>query len=139
MLINENSSQISHFLGIDWGQSKIGLAMSDNETRMAFAYKVLKNDKDLLQKLLKIVKENNVEKIVIGKPTHLNKSNFSEKVEKFGELLNNKLKVEIVYLNEMFTTRMAQSNLIEQGIKDISKNDDAESARIILQEWLDKE
>lgn len=46
--------------------------------------------------------------------------------------------VSIAYQDEMFTTKMAQQNLIERGVKHVSKHYDEEAARIILQEWLDK-
>jgi len=36
----------------------------------------------------------------------------------------------------MFTTKIAETNLAEKGIKKIKKYDDQEAARIILQEWL---
>jgi RNase H-fold protein (predicted Holliday junction resolvase) len=38
----------------------------------------------------------------------------------------------------MFTTKMAQFNLRERGMKHVSKHDDVEAARIILQAWLEK-
>jgi len=44
----------------------------------------------------------------------------------------------VEYQNEMFTTKMAQANLIERGEKGVSQHDDEEAARIILQEWLDR-
>jgi RNase H-fold protein (predicted Holliday junction resolvase) len=39
----------------------------------------------------------------------------------------------------MFTTREAQRNLIEKGVKGIKKYDDQEAARIILQNWLERQ
>ena len=50
-----------------------------------------------------------------------------------------KFPIRIEYQNEMFTTKMAQANLIERGVKHVSLHDDEEAARIILQEWLDKD
>jgi RNase H-fold protein (predicted Holliday junction resolvase) len=46
--------------------------------------------------------------------------------------------MKIEYQEEMFTTKQAQRNLIEKGVKGIKKFDDQEAARIILQGWLDK-
>jgi putative holliday junction resolvase len=137
-MINEKN-KIKNYLAIDYGQSKVGLALADRETKIAFAHKTLDNDKDLFQKLAEIVEEKNVKKIIIGIPTYINR----EKVEYDGETLGKKIKeilpfVEINYQNEMFTTKMAQKNLIEKGVKGIKKYDDQEAARIILQSWLDK-
>jgi putative Holliday junction resolvase len=134
-----NSAETKQILAIDYGASKVGLALADSETRIAFAHKTLKNDKDLFQNLAEIIKAEDVKALIIGIPAYINK----EEVEYAGETLGKKLKellpfVEIFYHNEMFTTKMAQNNLIEKGIKGIKKYDDAEAARIILQSWLDK-
>jgi len=128
---------IKKFLGIDYGKSKIGLAMTDSETRMAFAYGTLDNDKNLLQKLAEIIEKENISKVIIGicvevKPLRLSNS------ERLGEFLKEKLKVEVEYQDEMFTTQQAQRNLIEKGVKGIKKYDDQEAAKIILQSWLDR-
>ncbi|MFA5926008.1 MAG: Holliday junction resolvase RuvX [Parcubacteria group bacterium] len=134
-------------LGIDYGQSKIGLAMADNETRMAFSYGMLKNDKDFLQKLAEIIEKENISKVIIGilsgsiMPRRDQEKDANKPLsesEKLGEFLKNKLKMEVEYQNEMFTTREAQRNLIEKGAKKIKRYDDQEAARIILQSWLDK-
>ena len=126
------------FLAIDFGLSKGGLALSESETKIAFAYKTINNDKNLFQKLAEIIEEENVKTVIIGIPAYINK----EEVEYAGETLGKKIKellsfVEICYHNEMFTTRMAQKNLIEKGVKGVKKFDDQEAARIILQSWLD--
>lgn len=136
MLTKEKNST-SHFLGIDYGRSNVGLALADSETRMAFARETLKNDKDLLQKIAEIVEQKNVKKIIIGLPSYAfdKKTEFAAK--DFGELIAKTLKIEVFYQNEMFTTKIAHSNLIERGVKGIKRFDDQESARIILAEWLE--
>jgi len=131
--------KIKNFLAIDYGQSKVGLAMADAETKIAFAYKTLDNDRNFFQKLAEIIEEEKVKNIIIGIPAYINR----EEVEYAGETLGKKIKellpfVEIEYQNEMFTTKMAQANLIQKGVKGIKKYDDQEAARIILQSWLDK-
>jgi len=139
-MTHQNSPKTKHYLAIDYGKAKVGLAMADSETKIAFAYKTLDNDKDLFQKLAEIVEEENIKSVIIGIPSYINK----KEVEYDGETLGKKLKellpfVKIEYQNEMFTTKIAQANLIERGVKGIKKYDDAEAARIILQSWLDKQ
>jgi putative transcription antitermination factor YqgF len=133
-----NKANISHYLGIDYGASDIGLALADSETRMAFAYGKLKNDKNLLQKIAEIVEKENAETIIIGIPSYINRDDVKYEGERIGEIIKEKLKMNVHYQNEMFTTKMAQANLIEKGVKGIKKHDDEEAARIILQEWLDR-
>ena len=43
------------------------------------------------------------------------------------------------YQNEMFTTKIAHERLIEKGVRNIKAHDDEEAARVILEEWLDRE
>ena len=134
---SQNSAEVSHYLGIDFGKSKVGLALADEETRMAFTFDIYKNDSELLQKLISFIEEKNINKIIIGIPVYSNNEKAKNEIEKLGELLKEKSGAEVFYQNEMFTTKMAQANLIERGDKEIGKTDDKESARIILQEWLD--
>jgi len=137
-------------LGIDYGESKVGLAIGDSETRMAFGYGTLDNDKNLLQKLAEIIEEENISKVIIG-VSNLEvrfPSNSSEEIKSLklkadgprslGSSVSKLTGVEVEYQDEMFTTQQAQRNLIEKGVKGIKKYDDQEAARIILQSWLDK-
>jgi putative Holliday junction resolvase len=136
-----NEPQISHILGVDYGQSKIGLAMADSETRIAFGYGILENNKELFQKLAEIIKKEGILKVIIGIPGFRNKGNGGnqEIYRGFGEELKKVLpEIEIEFTNEMFTTNMAQDNLKEAGVKNMQTLDDQEAARIILQSWLDK-
>lgn len=132
----QNSAKTSQILGIDFGKSKIGLALADEETKMAFGYKILKNDKDLMPNLEKIIDDNDVNKVVVGVPKYQGES-IEYEAKNFAQMLHEKFKVEIYYQEEMFTSKMAQANLIEKGVKGVKRFDDQEAARIILQEWID--
>jgi putative transcription antitermination factor YqgF len=139
------TSQISHYLGIDYGKADVGLALADEETRIAFVYKTIKNEKNFLQKLAEIIEKENVKTVVVGMPYYNIgyeadpiKSQGDNGARKLGKFLEENLKVEVDYQNEMFTTKIAQANLIEKHVKGIKRYDDGEAARIILQEWLDR-
>lgn len=135
---SSNSTETSHFLGVDFGKAKIGLALADSETRMAFAYDTLKNDKEFLSKLGAIIEQENVKTIVMGVTRFGGDSkNADEKIE-FGEMIERKLGIAVMFEDEMFTTKMAQENIKMRGGRDIAKTDDKEAARIILQSWLDR-
>ncbi len=164
----QNSARISHFLGIDYGKADVGLALADEETKIAFAYKTLKNDKNFLQNLAEIIENENVKTVIIGIPSYIyphtnlkveknkchkrlsgsikreigvgvNRKEVEYDGEKLGKLLEKNLKIEVEYQNEMFTTKLAQHYLIERGVKGIKRLDDQEAARIILQEWIDND
>ena len=124
-------------MGLDWGKVKIGVAFADAETRMAFAYKTLKKDKLFLQKLTEIVTDKKVGTIIIGVPDYFDGENEPQ-IKELGGVVANKLKVKVFFQNEMFSTKIAERNLIEKGVKKIKNFDDAEAARIILESWLMK-
>lgn len=127
-----------NYLGIDWGASFIGVAYADRETRMAFPLPTLKNDRNFLATLDTILIEKNIGTIVIGIPSHASRTKSEYEGARIGAMLERRHPVRVEYENEMFTTKMAEANLKERGAKRIARFDDAESARIILQEWLDK-
>ena len=135
-----NDPKISHILGIDFGKAKIGLSIADSETRIAFSYGVLENDREILAKLAEIVEKEGIEIVVIGVPGLRNQGDWGNRgiYQGFGNMLEKNFPgVKIVFADEMFTTKMAQDNLKEKGMKKIKDHDHQEAARIILQEWLD--
>ena len=136
---NLESKKIEHYLGIDFGISKVGLAMAENITKIAFAYTILANDKNLVQKMITIIQKEKISQIIIGIPLYVEATKTEKEAKKLGRQLVGKLpQLKIKYQNEMFTTKMAQANLKMQGIKKIQQYDDQEAARIILQSWLDQ-
>ena len=134
-----NKVKIGAYLGVDYGESKVGLAIADGETKMAFAFDTLINDKNLYTNLKEIISREDVATVVIGLPSHVNREETEYPSEIFAKKLTEVTDVKIVFQDEMFTTKMAKANLVEKGVKSVDKHDDAEAARIILQEWLDSE
>lgn len=127
-----------NYLGIDWGASDVGVAFADAETRMAFPVATITNDKTLLDRLGGLIAERGVGTVVIGIPSYINRSEVEYEGERIGKAIEDLFGIRVAYQNEMFTTKMAEENLRERGIKKISRFDDQEAARIILQEWLDR-
>jgi putative Holliday junction resolvase len=140
-ICNQNLPKISHYLGIDFGKTKIGLALGDAEMKIAFIYQNMVNDKNMLKNLEKIVKKENIKKIIIGKSGKTGKTGLIQKsfdIEEIGKKIEKELGVSVFYQEEMFTTKIAGDKLKEAGVKNIRKHDDQEAARIILQDWMDK-
>lgn len=135
---NQGGAKISHYLGIDYGKSKIGLAIADEETRMAFALDTLKNDAEFLSKLKEIVESKGVKTIVLGMARHEKDQESTAEKMKFAKMLENELGRKVALQDEMFTTKMAQENIKKRGGKNIAKTDDQEAARIILESWLER-
>jgi len=123
------------YLGIDYGEKNVGIAVSDDSGKLAFAKTVLKNDKYLLENILKICNEEKIEAVVLGEsfdfsgqPNLIMKDIliFKNKLEKISGLQ--------VYLEPEFLTSAEAERI--QG-----KNDkiDASAAALILKSYLEKQ
>lgn len=127
------------FMGIDWGESDIGIALADSETKVAYAQLTLHNGSGLLETIGDIIRKKEVKTVVIGIPSPINRDEVEYAGEQLGKILKQNFGVDVKYENEMFTTKIAQRRLIERGIRSIDRYDDQEAARIILQDFLDRE
>ncbi len=126
------------YLGIDWGKSFCGIAVADAETRIANAYCEAETAK-VLEKIGRLKKEIPFKKIIIGK-TGTQDEQYTANEKAIDDFII-KLEEEgfdVEVEEEFFSTKVAQSNLAEIRNRGISKNDNAESARIVLQGWLDR-
>ena len=133
-----SESPAVNYLGIDWGKRDVGIALAHAETRLAIAFATEHNDAGLLDRLRSLIMSEAIGTVVIGVPTHVNRAEVVYPGEVFGRTLAEATGVKVFYQDEMFTTKLAQQALIERGERHVSQKDDAEAARIILQEWLDR-
>jgi len=129
-------------LGIDYGDRRIGLAISDREEKLASRFLTIENR--TLEKSIEIIKniiiKENIEKIIIGLPVGLKmESEQTGKTRLFIKELRQKINLSIIEANEVFTSKMAEENLLSAGVKreEIKSIIDQEAARIILQDYLD--
>ncbi len=125
------------FLGSDWGQKKIGLAVAHDEIAIASSLRSIPNDHEVFAHLRSIVQEYDINRIVIGRSAHATQNDNVDAINKFGALCQENLGVDVDYITEIFTTREAHTNLRSAGKKNIDAIDDAEAARIILQQYID--
>lgn len=123
-------------LGIDYGDSKIGLAIADVESGIATPFGVIKNLgwNNALDEIKKVSDRERIEKIVVGVPVNPQalESTQVDKVNKFISKLSVLTGLEVVGQDERFSTQEAQK-LIEKG----KAHDDDLSAMLILQNYLD--
>ncbi len=133
-----NSKEV-YYLGVDWGLKKTGLAIADNELRIATALKEVLTG-DLLVEIGKIKDKLPLKTVIFGDLGFADQYQTSKEVLKEKENCVNAIKeigLDVVKVEEIFTTRMAQANLVEAGRKKVTKMDNSESAKIILQTWLE--
>ncbi|MFZ2193635.1 MAG: RuvX/YqgF family protein [Candidatus Moraniibacteriota bacterium] len=136
--MQDNINKTEYILGIDYGDAKIGLAIADSETRMAFSYGTLSNDKDLLHDILDIIKKEKIKTVVIGIPKRLKDKKNEYVSQELGDEIIKSGKALVEYQDEIYSTKIARENLKEKGMKNISQFDHEESARIILDSFLQK-
>ena len=123
------------FLCVDWGASRCGLAVADSETRIATGVEEVEKE-NLIERIEQLNEERIFSKVIIGEASH---EGFKKgQKTKYLEEDLKKLGLEVEFEEEFFSTKQAQQNLAQIGKKRISKNDNIESARIILQSWLDR-
>lgn len=126
------NSKINTYLGIDWGEKRIGLALADSETKIALAFKTVSFLKDVLS----IIEEEKIDKIVLGKPISLaNDKRTADNFNKFYNILKEKTKIEIILEDERLST---QAGFSLSGRTKDKADRDALSASLILQNYLDK-
>jgi len=122
-------------MGIDWGEKRIGIALSDPLHIFAQPFSILefKSKKELLKKIRDIIQEKEVGKIVVGLPRRTDgKEGWAEKqVEEFVAWLRKSLSVDVITWDERYTSRLARQITLDK------KKIDALSAQIMLQSYLE--
>ncbi len=122
------------YLGIDYGEKRIGIALGDSETKIATPYGVV----DSIDGVVKLVKAEQIEEIVIGVPYRLNGSKngaMKDKVEDFMRKVSARTGKKAHSVNEMLTSKAADSLYFK--IESVKKDRDAVAAMLILQDFLD--
>lgn len=118
-----------NLLGIDYGQSKIGLALADSETKTAVPFGMVKSN-NLFSIIKDIIKSENIDKIVIGLPLNMSGEETAQTniTQEFIEDLKVKTGLEVITEDERLTS--VQANRLGK--------DDAVAAMYILQTYIDK-
>ena len=134
---------MSKFIGIDYGQKKIGLSVTDDDKVFAFPLETVKRN-DFFDFITNFFKENDVEKFVIGKPTRMSgeSSEIETEILEFIKKLERKFpKIAIVRYDERFTSKIATKSILSYGAKKKMRLNkeivDKISATIILRDFLE--
>ena len=128
-------------LGIDYGDKKVGLAISDENQKLASRLLTLENKslENLTLDIKNIIIKENVSEIIIGVPVGLKiESEQTRKTKRVVDHLSKEINIPIITINEVFTSKMAEENLLNAGVKRENFREiiDQEAARIILQDYL---
>jgi len=132
-------------LGLDVGDKRIGVALSDLEGIMAIALTVIERrvEDASMKRIIALAHEHKVERIVVGLPRSLDGSigEQARKVQDFTESLSGCTDIPVVFWDERFSTFDAERALMEAGVKrdKRKKHRDSVAAAFILQGYLDNE
>lgn len=131
---------MSRYLGVDYGTKRIGVAISDGLGLTARPLEVVSRP-DLETALRRIVDEYPVDEVVVGLPTALggHEGESATAARKLGEEIGELLAIPVHFIDERFTSRIAESALLESGMRrrDRKETVDKVAAAIILQTFLD--
>jgi putative pre-16S rRNA nuclease len=130
-------------LGIDYGDRRIGIAVSDDSRRVVFPRDYISNTSkaEVIQNIKTLCEQDQITLIVVGLPLNMEGEDSPQtiKVRKFAEGLGGAVDQEIVLHDERLTTRQSDTILTNIGMKTPAKREekDSVSAAIILQNYLD--
>lgn len=134
--------QYGRIMGLDYGKVRIGIALTDLLKTIASPYEVYKSvslQKDV-EYFVKLVKEKEVEKIVLGLPLNMDGSEGerAKRTRIFGEMLEKACSVPVVYQDERLSSVEAENYLLDGDVRrDKRKNlIDKVAATIILEDYL---
>lgn len=131
-------------LGLDVGQRRIGVAVSDELGWMAQPLTVIGRDDDetALQEVARLAQQHGAAFIVVGLPRRTDGEEGPEAaaVRAFGDAIEQRLRVPVHYQDERFSTAEAERGLIASGMRRTRRRQviDKVAAGIILQSYLDR-
>jgi putative Holliday junction resolvase len=130
-------------LGIDLGEKRVGLALSDPDGNVALPLKTLsrRNDRTLLREIASIAAEHGVEILVVGEPRNLDggRGPAARRAATFAEKLRRATGLPRLLIDESLTTREAERRLREAGIdpRRNAERVDAVAAQVLLEDGLE--
>ncbi len=134
------------YLGIDYGSKRVGVAISDEEGNLAFPYKIILNNLELVDNIHNICGENEISAIVLGESHDFSgkPNKIMGSIEEFKRNLETELDLPVYFQKEFLTSVFARGNNgkkennARKDKKEKSVETDDSAAALILQRYLDK-
>lgn len=128
-------------IGLDWGEKRVGVAVSDPLGISALPVRSLDNDDKLIENLKNIIREYDAGEIVLGLPRQMSGASgaAASKTMKFCEKLSKELPIKVSLWDERLTTKAAQGAFQASGAPRKKRKAfiDAVAAGIMLQSYID--
>jgi len=129
---------INNVLGLDIGENKTGVARVNMIARLPQVVATLKNDNNFIPEITKIIKEENIDAMVVGLPRNMNGEETAQTkyVRDYVDNYLKSLKLPIFFQDETLSSKAAEVRLAGSGYK---KTDiDAMAAVVILEDYLEQ-
>lgn len=126
-------------LGIDLGKKRIGVALGEIETNLVVGLPTLINSHSTMTELKEIIDREQINKLIVGLPRTMTGQvgKQAEYTRKWGDMAEKILQINIEYVDERLSSKMARDSLAMLG-KALKKEDiDQAAAVFILQGYLD--
>jgi len=126
-------------LGLDYGKKRIGIAISDEDSRIAFPHSVLENKENIIKMIKELSQKEGFKEIVLGDPGD---NPIKEEIVLFMEILKKEgfdVFLEKEFMTSLHTDMFTKTKPIARKTakkKEVKKDESA--AALILQRFLDK-
>ncbi len=133
-------------IGLDYGDKTVGVAISDALLLTAQPVETIKRDRPAklrktFARIEELIQEYEIEKVVIGLPKKMDneEGDRCQQTKAFGEQLERRTGLEIIYWDERLTTVAADAILSEGGVRKENRKEfiDKVAASLILKGYLD--
>lgn len=137
-----NENNYKRIAAIDYGEKRIGIALTDPLKTFAYPYKTLINNYLVWKELQKIISEMEIDKIILGYPLKESgeESKITVYVKKFNEELKKIFNGEIILFDERYSSSIAEDRIIESVNKKSKRREkgliDRNAAAVILESYL---
>ena len=128
--------EFMRIMGLDYGAKTVGVAISDEMLLTAQPIETIRRERpaklrQTLARIESLMKDYDIDKVVIGLPKKLN--------NEFGEMVERRSGLEVIYQDERLTTVQADNVLAEGGVRKENRKQyiDKMAASLILQSYLD--
>lgn len=137
---------MTRLLGIDFGERRVGLALSDPTRTIATPLETLERRKGKrmpLTAIERLAREHLVDGVVVGLPLDLSgaETAWCEEVRRAGDELGRRLGIPVAYVDERMTSVRAERTIRSLGLPRSRREEkgriDAAAAALVLQRWLD--
>lgn len=131
-------------MAIDYGEKRIGIAVSDPLKMFPIPLTTISNDKHFWENFSELLNKYNVIKLIIGYPLREDgsESKLSKTIEKFKDQISKKYKIETELVDERYSSAMAWEQILESVPSKKKRRDksliDKNAAAVILSDYLNK-